>query len=453
MALDAADIKAMFGLPPEDAIRFLEQKGYAITWNWWEQRDAAHAKALTVAKATRVDILQDFKEGLGKAMADGTTERDFVKRMTPILESKGWWGKQIIVDSEGGAEVAQLGSPHRLQTIFRTNTQSAYMAGRYQQMWAARHSHPWWQYVAILDSRTRASHRALNGKVFAADDPIWKTIFPPNGYNCRCRVRPLSDADLTDEGLAPMSSSRRMVTVEDDVGPDKRTGEVFKVRRIGIKVPTADGKEAIFAPDVGFAGNAGIDWTKPFTPPPIDSLPKTFPVGMSLPSLPAPARVPASRLLPSNLPAEDYARAFMTEFKADIGKPAVHVDVAGDALPVSESLFQDSLGKWKADKAGRGPYMRLLADAIRQPDEVWLRWEESRDRPGTWLLKRRYIKSFEVDSGAAVEPQYGLSVFEYGQDGWTGSTVMIAQADRSPAARLRYIEKQRDGFLLHRAKP
>jgi len=47
-------------------------------------------------------------------------------------------------------------------------------------------------------------------------------------------------------------------------------------------------------------------------------------------------------------------------------------------------------------------------------------------------------------------PQYWLSVFEYGKDGWSGSTAMMSQADRGPAARLRYIERQRDGFLLYR---
>lgn len=91
--------------------------------------------------------------------------------------------------------------------------------------------------------------------------------------------------------------------------------------------------------------------------------------------------------------------------------------------------------------------MSLLAEAVKAPDEIWLRWEESRERPGTWLLKRRYIKGYLVEGDNG--PQYALSVFEHGKDGWSGSTAMLSQADRGPEARRRYIERQRDGFLLY----
>ena len=47
--------------------------------------------------------------------------------------------------------------------------------------------------------------------------------------------------------------------------------------------------------------------------------------------------------------------------------------------------------------------------------------------------------------------QYGLTVFEMGDDGWSGSTSMLPQPDKSPAARRRYIERQRDGFMHYRA--
>jgi hypothetical protein len=95
---------------------------------------------------------------------------------------------------------------------------------------------------------------------------------------------------------------------------------------------------------------------------------------------------------------------------------------------------------------------RPLHDAARRchpvADEIWLRWEEARDQPGKWLLKRRYIKTFEV--AGENGPQFGLSVFEWGKDGWSGSTVMVAQPERSATSRKRYVERQRDGFMLYR---
>ncbi|MHB1371451.1 MAG: phage head morphogenesis protein, partial [Pseudomonadaceae bacterium] len=146
-------------------------------------------QAFTVAKATRLDILQDIREAVEKAITEGKTLAWFAKELTPVLQAKGWWGRQEHVDAETGEVTqVQLGSPWRLQTIYRTNLQTAYMAGRFQEQLANADDRPYWQYVAILDGRTRPSHRAMNGKVFRYDDPFWGSFYPPNGWGCRCRV-------------------------------------------------------------------------------------------------------------------------------------------------------------------------------------------------------------------------------------------------------------------------
>ncbi len=81
-----------------------------------------------------------------------------------------------MVDSAGNAEEVQLGSPRRLALIYNVNTRVAYNAGRYTQMMNNTDTHPFWQYVAVMDSRTRPSHSTLNGLVFRYDDPFWKTL-------------------------------------------------------------------------------------------------------------------------------------------------------------------------------------------------------------------------------------------------------------------------------------
>lgn len=45
-----------------------------------------------------------------------------------------------------------------------------------------------YEYSATLDGRTRPTHAALDGLVLPKDHPRWLTVFPPNGYNCRCVV-------------------------------------------------------------------------------------------------------------------------------------------------------------------------------------------------------------------------------------------------------------------------
>ena len=73
---------------------------------------------------------------------------------------------------------------------------------------------PYWEYVAVLDSRTRPEHRALNGTVLPADDPFWKTHKPPLGFRCRCTVVNHTKESLAREGLTVSSSEGRMVNKE-----------------------------------------------------------------------------------------------------------------------------------------------------------------------------------------------------------------------------------------------
>ncbi|EJS83732.1 hypothetical protein AAUPMB_21517, partial [Pasteurella multocida subsp. multocida str. Anand1_buffalo] len=138
----------------------------------------AHARAFTVAKATRAEVLDTLRWATEKAIADGVPERDYIKNLEPMLKELGWWGKTV---DENGNTV-QLGSPRRLKTILRTNKSTAYHAARYASQMANVDEQPYWQYVAVKDSRTRASHLALHGKVYRADDPIWATMYPPNDW-------------------------------------------------------------------------------------------------------------------------------------------------------------------------------------------------------------------------------------------------------------------------------
>ncbi|MFJ7792922.1 phage minor head protein [Pseudomonas sp. NPDC096950] len=247
-----ADLKAIFGLEPENAMAYLKSKGYAITWNWQEMLDQAHDQSFTVAKAMRLDLLSDIRGALETALQDGQTLKQFITALQPTLESQGWWGQQVIVDSEGVGELVQLGSPRRLKTIYQTNLQSAYMAGRKASMEETTDTHPYWMYIAILDGKTRPSHRALHGQVFRHDDPIWSAIFPPNGFNCRCRVVALSEAAVKRRGLKVVSSEGRMFTETVETGTDKRTGEIRTATVTGLRTTDAAGKAVTFRTDPGF---------------------------------------------------------------------------------------------------------------------------------------------------------------------------------------------------------
>ncbi|WP_095063546.1 phage head morphogenesis protein, partial [Kingella negevensis] len=243
------DIYLLFGMTPENAIAYLKQKRVDVSWDWQDMLDDAHVSAFTVAKTAGMDVANDIYQAVVKAAEQGQPFKDFERELTPVLQSKGWWGKQEHQNLDTGEiQNVQLGSPYRLKTIYLTNLQSAYMAGRYAEMVAAKDTHPYWQYVAINDKRTRETHRLLHGRVYAADDPVWDSLYPPLDFRCRCRVRPLS----RERGESQVLPSPKLETITVDIGENKSTGEQRYAQRTGIRV---DGQ--FIAPSAGFNANQG----------------------------------------------------------------------------------------------------------------------------------------------------------------------------------------------------
>ncbi len=248
---DGIDLSYAFELDPEEAMAYFRAKGYAISWDWWEVWERAHAVAFTVAKVMRQDLLADIRAAVDAAMAEGKPFREFARELTPILKKKGWWGK--LTDDYG--ETVQLGSPWRLRTIYSVNLQTAYMAGRYATHMELTEERPYWMYTAVMDSRTRPGHAALHGLVFRYDDPIWESLYPPNGWNCRCRVRALSLHKLRQLGKTVMSSDGFLHNEEMLVS--KKTGEL---RPVTVFEGEVQGKQIRMAPDVGWSSNAAQDY-------------------------------------------------------------------------------------------------------------------------------------------------------------------------------------------------
>ena len=129
--------------------------------------------------------------------------------------------------------------------------------GAYRRQVDNAENRPYWKYVAVMDQRTRAAHAAMNGKVFRADDPIWKTHYPPNGFGCRCVVIALSERDMERQGLTVSDSEGHLKQVEQEAGVNKRTGEVVTVRGTQYRFTGKDGKSRVMTPDPGWSYNPG----------------------------------------------------------------------------------------------------------------------------------------------------------------------------------------------------
>ena len=177
-----------FQLSPKEAIEYIEKKGYKLTFDYKEMMHEAHHKAFSVAKVTRLDLLSDIKEAILEAQKKGLSYQSFKKKIKPTLIKKGWWGEVEATNPKTGEVKNIFVGNRRLKNIFLTNTRVAYQVQKAKRYYEDENV-KYLKYIAVLDKRTRKSHAKLHGTILPKDDEFWKTNFPPNGWNCRCRVR------------------------------------------------------------------------------------------------------------------------------------------------------------------------------------------------------------------------------------------------------------------------
>lgn len=411
MALEATS------LPFGEQIAFFRRKLNLPTAAWTDVYTREHDYAFVVAGANRDALVQDFRQAVEKAIADGATLEDFRKDFDRIVASHGW--------SYNG------GRNWRSRVIYETNLRSSYMAGRYEQLQQVKATRPYWQYIhSDAVEHPRPEHQAWNGLVLHADDPWWQQHFPINAWGCQCSVRALNQRDLERLGKT---------------GPDQAPAVVMQTVTIGQRSP--GGPRVVRVPqgiDPGFEyipGKARLESAVPLPredeaaiPAPAPGLPNR----LAGDPLPPPRPFPAERLLLENLSETEYVQRYLAEFGATLEQPAIVQDVLGERLVVGQDLFLErKTGKLKANKNGRGRWLPMLAEALLNPDEVWVRLE--------WLgalqkavVRRRYLARFQVEG----DPVPALAVFEVGSDGWVGVTTFPPHKDD-------YLESVRQGIRLY----
>ena len=251
-------------LPPVRAIAALAQRGLNLdpSFSWLDVYGETHANMFTVAKSTGFDILDDIFKALLKALSEGMTFEQFARQLTPVLQQKGWWGRQLVTDPlDGEMKPARLGSAKRLQVIFDANMRVSYATGHWQNFERNKATRPYLRYVTMHDEFVRPAHARRHNLVLPVGHPYWNKWACPNGYGCRCTMQSLSQREidkLLEEGEnlifePPEDAMRDWV--------NKRTGEVHSIP-IGID-PGWDhnpGKLGFQATEVQLeAKNAGRD--------------------------------------------------------------------------------------------------------------------------------------------------------------------------------------------------
>lgn len=182
------------------ALEHLKSKTLLPSFSHYDVWLYEHAVGFTVAKMMNADLLQTTQNALVQAMESGESYDKFVKKLKPYLMSQGWWGETVMTDPvDGVAKNVQLGSTRRLRVIFQTNMATAYAAGQWARVQEDKREFPFLKYIASTAEQKRQSHMTYYGKIWRVDDPIWQSIFPPNGYGCQCTVRQLTEKQALRE--------------------------------------------------------------------------------------------------------------------------------------------------------------------------------------------------------------------------------------------------------------
>ncbi|WP_286715206.1 phage minor head protein [Acinetobacter sp. UBA2581] len=165
-----------------EALRYAHSKKIVLPDEFYSMDLKTRQLATTVSFLSSLEQIETVIKAVNKSIADGGTFKDFQK----LIEES-----EIILPK------------HYLDNVFRTNIQSAYGHGRWQQQQRNKAKQPYLMYSAINDSRVRPSHLALNRIVRPIDDPFWLTHYPPLGFRCRCTVIALTEKQALKYGITP----------------------------------------------------------------------------------------------------------------------------------------------------------------------------------------------------------------------------------------------------------
>lgn len=224
------------GASPEKAIEYWKSKIPLSSKEAEKLAKEVKERAFYVAGLAKLDQVNLIYNALLEALRNGHSVETFKKNIAGLVKDKGW-------DSR------------RIETIFHTNMQTAYQAGRWKAIERNKKSLPYLQYSSVLDNRTRPSHAVLHGLVFPVDHEFWGSHYPPNGFNCRCTAIQLSRYQTEKRGLEIQKEIPKSLKYTDT----QRDVEISVIPK----------------PDPGFEGNVGKDWLKTLESPLFDKLENT----------------------------------------------------------------------------------------------------------------------------------------------------------------------------------
>jgi len=171
-------------LPFEEAVLFMKSRIPMTKAEWNDQEPKLRFRAFTVSRLTQLDYIEAARGRLISAMGKG----------------EGYASTWKDIKAIAAEDDAVNFKPGYWENVYRTNTQTAYTAGKLMQF--KDNPPPAWRLLIVDDDRTSDICRGLmrDGKqslVMALDHPFWETFgYPPYHFQCRTGLQAVYKSEI-----------------------------------------------------------------------------------------------------------------------------------------------------------------------------------------------------------------------------------------------------------------
>jgi len=265
---------------------------------------------------------------------------------------------------------------HWLESEYTTAVLTGQASSLYNRLKKQTDVFPYWQYRTAGDHLVRPTHQLLEGLILPANDSRWDKIFPPNGWNCRCTIRPRMANEVDTSKFREMR--RRADAYLGSVQGRKEAATGWGVNRAkATEVFTANqqyvrkfkGKASKRLNALGFS-DYGLD---------------------SYAKAKKAATEPAVRF-------DGDARFFYRDLQEHQGKKALF-DYNRRPLSIQAKDFQRHTRDDRKRRAHRTEWLMAMEQAMKAPDEVWLQGSAMED-----IIYLRYFQDATIVVRGKIGP-------------------------------------------------
>lgn len=248
-----------------------------------------------------------------------------------------------------------------LQTEYNDAIATAQNASAFIRQYAQRDLFPFWRYETVGDDKVRASHDALDGKIFKITDKASRAFIPPNEHNCRCFTTKLQKSDVKTADVIGFEDAKKFLGKDYD-----------KMKKNGFLVNRGESLEV-------------FDLNKAYVEKlPKSDIPNVNNTNYSLWGLEALVDLRKKRKFNNiNVNKTDTPSKLLRDFeknKVIVNGRAVNIlkDYSGREIAIDLSVFKNHLKGRYVTKFNRDKIWNNVKNVLADPDEVYMKVYKNR---------------------------------------------------------------------------